>query len=215
MHSPIAPVPLSNAHRDRVIRLLSAAFANDMLSMEQLDERLAAVYRAQTPAELEQLLVDPYDSRRTLHAWQDYQTTDALVPDRGVAVAVMGGFGVKGGWMVPRHLKVWAVAGGGELDLREARFSPGITNIEIVAAMGGVELTLPEGVRVEVVGGAFLGGFEHKAGTPIEDPEAPVVRVSGVAFMGGVEISRMRREYKNEKQYLAALARATDIQRRR
>jgi hypothetical protein len=215
MNSPYAPVPISSAHRDRVTRLLSAAFANDLLSMEQLDQRLAAVYRAQTPAELQQLLADPSDPSRSLDDWQRYSTTDSLVPERGVAVAVMGGFGVKGGWMVPRHLKVWAVMGGGELDLREARFSPGVTRIEIVACMGGVELTLPEGVRVEVVGGAFLGGFEHKAGTPIEDPEAPVVRVSGVAIMGGVDISRMRRQYKNERQYLAALARATEIQRGR
>ncbi len=215
MSSPYAPVPLSNAHRDRVTRLLSAAFANDMLSMEQLDARLAAVYRAQTPAELEQLLVDPYDSGRTLHAWQDYQTADDLVPARGIAAAMAGGFSVKGGWIVPRHLKVWAVAGGGDLDLREARFAPGVTVIEIVAVMGGADVILPEGIRIEVMGAAFLGGFEHSGGSVIEDPDAPIVRISGLAVCGGVSVSRSRRKFKNEKQYLAALARATDIQRRR
>ncbi|MFN7531099.1 MAG: hypothetical protein ACK5T7_08340, partial [Gemmatimonas sp.] len=83
----------------------------------------------------------------------------------------------------------------------------------VVAFMGGVDLVLPEGVRLEVVGAAFLGGFEYKAGAAVEDPDAPLVRVSGAAIMGGVDISRGRREYKSERQYLAALARATEIQR--
>jgi hypothetical protein len=213
MHAPYAPIPIAEAHRDRVVRLLAAAFANDLLTMEQLDARMAAAYRARTPAELQPLLADPVDPTRSLEEWQRYTATDALVPDRGVAAAVGGGFGVKGGWLVPRLLKVWAVAGGGELDLREARFSPGITQIDVVAFMGGVDIVLPDGVRVEVVGAAFLGGFAHVAGTPVEDPDAPLVRISGSAIMGAVEISRARREYKNERQYLAALARATEIQR--
>ncbi|MCZ8204655.1 DUF1707 domain-containing protein [Gemmatimonas sp.] len=213
MHSPYAPLPVTEAHRDRVVRLLAAAFANDLLSVEQLDGRLAAAYRVRTPAELQQLLVDPADPSRSLEDWQRCFTAEGVVPERGAAVAVAGGFGVKGGWLVPRQLKVWAVAGGGELDLREARFAPGMTEIEVVAFMGGVELVLPEGVRLEVVGAAFLGGFEYKAGAAVEDPAAPLVRVSGAAIMGGVDITRGRREYKNERQYLAALARATEIQR--
>lgn len=215
MHTPYAPAPLAEAHRDRLVRLLSAAYANDLLSPEQLDQRLAAVYQARTVAELEQLLVDPSDPRRSLEDWQRYHTAESLVPERGLAVAFAGGFGTKGQWLVPRHLKVWAVAGGGELDLREARFAPGVTQIEVVSLMGGVEVTLPEGVRVEVVGGAFLGGFDYHAGTAAEDPGAPLVRISGVAVMGAVEVSRSRREYRNERQYLAALSRATEIARGR
>ena len=213
MPSPYAPLPITEARRDRVVRVLAAAFANDLLTMEQLDGRLAAAYRVHTPAELQQLLADPADPSRSLDDWQRYVTTEALVPERGAAVAVAGGFGVKGGWLVPRQLKVWAVAGGGELDLREARFAPGTTEIEVVAFMGGVDLVLPKGVRLEVVGAAFLGGFEYKAGAAVEDPDAPLVRVSGAAIMGAVDISRGRREYKSERQYLAALARATEIQR--
>ena len=208
MHAPLQIIP---AHREKVVRMLAAAFANDMLTPEQLDERLTAVYLANSALELQQLLSDPFDPSRSLEDWQRYWTTDELVPERGVAAAMAGGFSVKGGWLVPRHLKVWAVAGGGELDLREARFAPGVTAIEVVAVMGGVDLVLPEGVRVEVVGAAFLGGFDHNAGAAVEDPNAPLIRVSGVAVMGGVDVSRSRREYKDERRYLAALARATEL----
>lgn len=213
MHSPYAPVVVTTAHRDQVVRLLSAAYANDLITMEQLDERLAAVYRVHSVGELQQLLINPNDPSRSLDDWQRYQAADAAVPERGVAAAIAGGFSAKGGWLVPRNLKVWAVAGGGDFDLREARFASGVTEIEVIAVMGGVEIILPEGIRVEVVGAAVLGGFEHKAGTPVEDPGAPVVRISGLAVAGGVDVSHGRREYKSERQYLAALSRATEIAR--
>lgn len=193
--------------------MLSAAFADDLLSMAQLEQRLAAVYRATSMAELQQQLVDPSDPTRWLNENTRYFTAAELVPERGVAAAIAGAFSAKGGWLVPRYLKVLAVAGGGDLDLREARFAPGVTTIDVVCIAGGVDLILPEGVRVEVIGAAFLGGFDHKSGMAVEDPDAPIVRVSGLAVLGGVDVTRSRREYKNEKQYLAALARATEVQR--
>jgi hypothetical protein len=47
----------------------------------------------------------------------------------------------------------------------------------------------------------------------VEDPDAPLVRVSGLAALGAVDVTRTRREYKSEKRYLAALARATEMSR--
>lgn len=208
-----ASVLIAQGHRDQVVRLLSAAYADDLLTVAQLDRRLTAVYRAQSMAELQQQLVDPADPTRWLNQNNRYFTASELVPERGLAAAIAGAFSAKGGWLVPRHLKVFALAGGGDLDLREARFAPGVTSIEVVAIAGGVDLILPEGIRVEVIGAAFLGGFEHSSGIAVEDPDAPLVRVSGIAVMGGVDVSRSRREYKSEKKYLAALARGTEIGR--
>lgn len=213
MTSPYAPVVITSAHRDRVVQLLSAAFANDRLSVEQLDERLSAVYRAQTPAELEWLLTDPADPNRSL-AMDGVETRLAsphVVPERGVAMAFMGGFSRKGPWIPPRHLKVVAVMGGGELDLREAKLSPGVTEIEIFSLMGGVEVTVPAGVRVECVGMAFMGGFSVTGGDVTEDPNAPVLRISGFVCMAGVDVRRKDRNKKGEKRYIQALERAEQV----
>jgi hypothetical protein len=54
--------------------------------------------------------------------------------------------------------------------------------------MGGLEVTVAPGVRLETDGFAFMGGFEDR----VDDPgatarDAPVVRVTGIAIMGGVE----------------------------
>jgi hypothetical protein len=215
MGHPLPPVPITELHRDRVVKLLSEAFANDRLSVDELDRRLALVYRAQSLPELDVLLDDPLAPGMSLAEQLRVVASDAVVPDRGVAAAIMGAFEAKGGWLVPRELKVWAVAGGGELDLREARFAPGLTRIDVVAFMGGVDLQLPPGVRVEITGAGFLGGFQHETGEPVEDPYAPVVRVSGLAFAGAVDVKSLPRDRKHERRYVEALERAEAFKRRR
>jgi hypothetical protein len=213
MTSPYAPITLSDAHRERVVQLLSAAFANDRLSMEQLDERLSAVYRAQSQHELEMLLADPSDPARSLamEGAPSRVASPAVVADRGVAMALMGGFQRKGPWIVPRHLKVVAVMGGGELDLRDAKLGPGVTEIEIFTMWGGVEILVPDGVRVDVSGMGVMGGFSASGGSTSEDPNAPVLRVSGLAIMGGVDVRRKDRGKKSEKRYIEALERAEQL----
>ena len=55
--------------------------------------------------------------------------------------------------------------------------------------MGGVEIIVPRGIRVETIGGAFMGGFAADAGDATAiDPAQPVLRVSGLAVMGGVDV---------------------------
>ena len=110
------------------------------------------------------------------------------VPPRGAIFAVMGGQERAGSWIVPRQLKVVVLMGGAEIDLREARFGPGVTEIEIFAVMGGAHIIVPPGVCVESLGAAFMGGFDAKAGDATALSAAnPVLRVSGLAVMGGVE----------------------------
>ncbi|HEY0930029.1 MAG TPA: DUF1707 domain-containing protein [Gemmatimonas sp.] len=216
MHDSYAPVGVQPAHRERVVQLLSVAFANDRISMDQLDERLAAVYRAQSLGELELLLVDPMNPAGSL-AMESTVTriaSPAVVPERGVAAAIMGGFQREGPWIVPRHLKVTAIMGGGELDLREARLGPGVTEIEVFTLWGGVEIIVPDGVRVDIVGMAFMGGFTIRGGSATDDPHAPVLRVSGLAVMGGVDVRRKDRGRQGEKRYKQALDRAKKVRDR-
>jgi len=54
--------------------------------------------------------------------------------------------------------------------------------------MGGVEILVPPGVRVETSGIGVMGGFESFSQSG--DPAAPLLRISGFALMGGVEIAQ-------------------------
>jgi hypothetical protein len=212
--NPYAPVVVTTVHRERVVDVLSVAFANDRLTMEQLDQRLAAVYAAQSLGELELLLADPAQPQRSLAAAPTLTANAAAVPERGMAFAIMGGFASKGGWLVPRQLKVTGIMGGGDLDLREALFAPGVTEIEVYAIMGGVDIVVPDGVRIEINGVGFMGAFEQSGGSVVDDPGAPVLRITGAAIMGAVEVTRKPRGKKSDRRYVEALERAEQLRPR-
>ena len=108
-------------------------------------------------------------------------------------VAFFSGKKKAGSWELPRHMRVVAVCGGAELDLREAVIAPGVSLIETLTVMGGIEITVPPTIRVECEGDAIMGSFElHRSrkGPALlpPPPGAPVVRVTGDAYMGGVTV---------------------------
>ena len=205
------PSVVSEAQRAFVIQRISEAFATDRLTVEQLDERLARVYEATSVAGLEQLLAD-LDAPAQFGAGQVGNKRIAhefSVAERGVGIAVMGGFQRGAGWVVPRHFKAVALMGGVALDLREARLAAGVTEIEVYAMWGGVEILVPDGVRVECVGAAVMGGFSAQSDAAnLDDPNAPVLRVSGFVLMGGVDIKRKEPSKKKGRTFVQALEKA-------
>jgi hypothetical protein len=169
---------------------------------------LSLVYGAPTSAQLHGLVAElPALDRRKLDSGNSPMLApSALVPNRGVVIAFMGGAERTGSWLVPRELKVWAALGGALIDLRDAKFAPGITEIDVTAFMGGVEIIVPRGVRVETIGAAVMGGFGSNAGDATAlDPAQPVLRVTGLAIMGGVEVKVQKPGKRTLKKFEAAM----------
>src|SRR6185503_11365098 len=154
--------------REDVIQALGVHFASDDISVDELDRRLTPAIRATSRAELMEILADlpmlPDYARGPSAVIRSEVVTSRDVPGRGFVGALAGGTSRKGSWLVPQHLKVVAVMGGVELDLSQARLAPGVTEIDVYALMGGVDVIVPRGVRVEALGFAVLGGFEASAG---------------------------------------------------
>lgn len=196
--------------REQVIEALGAHFAQGDLDMDELENRLALAFRANDAAALRDLVHDlpaalPDDDRGyARHAAGSPRET---VPERGVQAAILGGSERKGSWAVPRHLKVVAIMGGVELDLRQAILAPGTTEIEVFAIMGGVEIIVPAGVRVESMGMAVMGGFEVSAGDATATDQ-PLIRLSGLALMAGVEAKHRRPSAKAIRRFERAVAKA-------
>ena len=199
MNSPNPAIPASSSpngerplatERESVVQALSEHFARDRLSLTEFEQRLERAYSLTSADQLRSLVADLPLGQGTPLTPEAVPPLVPLsdVPPRGAVFAVMGGAERGGSWIVPRQLKVVAVLGGVELDLREARFGAGVTDIEIFALMGGVSIVVPPGVRVESMGAAFMGGFELKAGDASAlSPAHPVLRLSGLVVMGGVE----------------------------
>lgn len=186
--SPLAPTPAALRHRrEHTIARLCDHFAHDHLEAHELEELIDRAHEARSLAALDNLLAGLPD----LGAAPVTET--AVVPaapaqQHQVVVAIMGGAERKGAWSPPSNLYVVAVMGGSLLDFRDAVLAPGVTNVMVLAMMGGVEIIVPPGLRVESNGIGIMGGFEHAAKHPAEGGGGPVLRISGAAIMGGVEI---------------------------
>ena len=185
-NSPI-PAPSLDSARERVVERLSTHYARDQLTLEDLESRLERVYAARSMDAIESVLtglpaVAPAGTPTTAVA-------GVKRPRGRTYMAVMSGVVRRGAWLVPKHIHAVAFMGGVELDLREAIIDPQLTEISVLAVMGGVVVTVPPNVRLESDGFAFMGGFEDQLKQPASgDPNAPVVKLTGFAFMGGVEV---------------------------
>ncbi len=196
--SPAVPDPrhlrASDADRERIANVLRDAAGDGRLTMAELDERLDAVYAAKTYAELEPIT---HDLPATGAAYTPAVPPSAAVdparfggqPTSAAAVAILGGFSRKGDWVVPKTFNAFMFMGGGEIDMREARFEDREVSIHIVAIMGGCEIIVPDDATVRVTGVGVMGAFEHTV-SGAEKPGGPLITISGLAFMGGVDVKR-------------------------
>ncbi|WP_198351534.1 DUF1707 SHOCT-like domain-containing protein [Streptomyces typhae] len=216
----------SDADREKVADALREALAEGRLDMEEFGERLDAAYRARTYGELTPLTRDlpaalqpgprvpmtkrtPGDDDSLEIDWSERIVGGE--PSSGGAVAFWGGFNRKGGWTVGRLFTSFAMWGGGEIDLREARFADRDVVIRCFAIMGGIHVTVPPELNVTVKGFGIMGGFDDDA-TGVGTPGSPRVVVTGFALMGGVGVERKLR--KQERARLKAERKALHEQRR-
>lgn len=82
-----------------------------------------------------------------------------------------------------------AIFGGADIDLRDAKIAEEGATLELVAIFGGIEIKVPEDMRVEVTGLPIFGGWENKTRKPKDiDENQPVLHIHCVAAFGGIEI---------------------------
>ena len=173
--------------RERAVERLSIHYARDQLTLDDLESRLERAYAARSPEALEAVLTGLPALAPTASA-PNAGAVAPRAPRSRKYVAFMSGIVRRGAWLVPKRIHAIAFMGGVELDLREATLGPDVTEIHVLAVMGGVVVTVPPNVRLECDGFAFMGGFEDQLKLPASgDPDAPVVRLTGFAMMGGVE----------------------------
>lgn len=185
------PTTTLQAAREQTIDALCRRFADDTLSMPELERRLDRARSARTRDELRTLLSDlptpPTVPSRTTTASgpptrqpgrqpaaaqtagqrrapaQRRPGAEGEVRTSGsVALAVLGGTRRAGKWAPPENMLAFAVMGGVELDFRDAVLEPGsVTTINCFAFWGGIDITVPPDVRLDTGGFALMGGFEQ------------------------------------------------------
>ncbi|MGH7446473.1 MAG: hypothetical protein ACRELT_02865, partial [Longimicrobiales bacterium] len=104
-------------------------------------------------------------------------------------IACMCGVERTGSWVPGRKNVVIAFMGGADLDFRDVALPADVTEVFILALMGGVDIVVPPHIIVDASGIAIMGGFAHASAPRNPAPGTPVLRISGFCMMGGVDIS--------------------------
>ena len=111
---------------------------------------------------------------------------DAKPPGAFRAIAVMGGSNRSVASSEFVGGDVFAVMGGCDIDLRNAKITREAV-IDVVVFWGGIEIKVPPGWRIENRIAPVLGAVVDKTSNSAP-PTAPVLVVRGSAIMGGIEI---------------------------
>ncbi|MEO3823636.1 DUF1707 domain-containing protein [Actinomadura sp. B10D3] len=193
---PARPSPAgmraSDADRDQVADRLREALAEGRITPEEHAERIDAVYKAKTYAELEPVLSDlpgELAPGPRVDLRKDTRPPAPPPPQSPNLVAIFSGVERKGRWLVEPTTNVSCVFGGADLDFRQAVLSRGEVTVNVTCVFGGVTMTVPPGVRVIASNTAVFGGNDLPE-DDTTDPDAPVIRVTGMLLFGGVTVTR-------------------------
>ena len=191
MEPPKAVVPVG-AVRERVIQTLTEAFANDVLTVTELEERLEKAYRAQTSEEALALIagLPSRPAPGTAVASVDDPPAISLTRQRERFVSIMSSQSRRGAWTVPRQMDVLGLWSDTTIDLTHANVPRDIIDIHVNVVMASMTIVVPPGMYVENRVGSFAASVESEPSVALAPmrPGIPVVRLTGHCVFGSLEI---------------------------
>jgi hypothetical protein len=180
------------AQRERTIKILSECFARNLLEMEEFERRVAQAHQARSVQDLARLIDDipgelvaeaertpePAGARR-LMLRDDEQTVHGIMMTRRL----------RGQWLKCRIVNSRTVMSSVELDFRDIELPDGIVEINVLAVMSSVVLTVPPELPVQTdlvpVLGEVKEGRKVKTTLPVKGPG---LRLTGFAVMSEVKV---------------------------
>jgi hypothetical protein len=188
------PVSLER-EREKTIELLSQHFAHDNLALDELERRMALVYKASDLQSLRELTRDLPSTEAPVPVRAAAPVPPAFLPESGRILSVMATTKRKGVWQPPRDLDLRCVMSETHLDFTQAQLVQGVTEIDIFALMASVKLIVPPGVRVVCQPGAFMAEVaDETTDPPPVGSGAPVIRITGFVMMTELKVFVRTRE---------------------
>jgi Domain of unknown function (DUF1707)/Cell wall-active antibiotics response 4TMS YvqF len=201
-----APLPTLSRAREQKISELSQHFANDDLSLDELERRIEQVYKAANVAELEaitsdlraplpvpaNILVPPSAAPTNVPA-----PVGAEVPVQGGRIlAVMSESRRTGHWVVPPRVEVVSFMADTKIDLTHAVMPPGGAEFHVRSIWAACKIIVPPEVRVINEMHAIMASVVSKASEmdPRGARPGPTLRLTGTALMAEVKVVVRRRE---------------------
>jgi hypothetical protein len=156
----------SDTERDQSVELLRSAVVEGRLTLEEFTERVELAQAARTDLELAALSRDLPANQPAARA--PSAAADATPGERHRAFCSR--ISRSGPWSLPAHGSYSSIFGTIDLDLRQARLTADVTDLDVFNLFGTVTVIVPEGVEVSVDGGGLF------ASQVIDSPQVPPVR---------------------------------------
>jgi hypothetical protein len=197
------PVPSLSRAREQKISELSTHFANDDLSLEELERRIERVYRANSVAELEEITADLRLAVAPAVPTSTGQTSRAVATSYELAstrlLSFMSSTRRVGRWAVPQTLNLVAIMSDTKIDFTHAVMPSGVIEVHMRAIMASCKLVVPPNVRVINETHSVMSTVRSRADELLPEgvsatPDSPVIRLTGVALMSDVKVVVRRRE---------------------
>jgi hypothetical protein len=194
--------------RERVIQQLSEHFANDRLSLEELESRMELAYKAGTLSDLQRLTADlPSAAAAAVPAPLPPEELPTLSRERERVYSVMSETKRSGAWLVPQRLDLLAMMSDTTIDLTQATLPTGIIDIHVRSICAAVKIVVPPGLqvvsRISSLMSSVRGSGEPKeaaaAGSSTAWTQGTVIRLSGWALMAEVQTKVRRREQRSRE----------------
>jgi hypothetical protein len=188
--------------REQKITELSTHFANDDLTLEDLERRIERVYKAVNIAELDSITADLVGagpaspgSVELRPARNASGVPAGPTPNSGRILSIMGESRRMGRWQVPQRLEVVSIMSDMKIDLTQAVMPAGIVEIDMRVVWAACKVVVPPGMRVINEVHSIMASVNSKAGDAETGASfVPTIRLTGLALMAEVKVVVRRRE---------------------
>lgn len=179
----------SDGERQEIAARLNDAVGKGQLTLAEFSERVDTALAARTRGELEQVVADlPAAAVPAAAPVAAPAGAAAERPKAQWSVALVGGTRRTGRWRVPERSIGVSIVGGADLNMRDAELSAPRVEITRYSLIGGVQLKVPRGVRIEVGGVTLIGGKDIRVDEAAVPPGAPVIALRVFTLLGGVSV---------------------------
>jgi len=206
MPDPTPPLSSLSRARETKINELSTHFANDDLTLEELERRIERVYKAASIVELEEITADlrkamtlPVDQSIVPSSSKSTAVSSSYQTIAGRVLAFMSSTRRVGRWLVPPKLDVVAIMSDTKLDFTHAAMPGAVIDVHVRAVMASCKLVVPPNVRVINETHALMANVRSRAsevlpGDAPASTASPVIRLTGYALMSDVNVVVRRLE---------------------
>ncbi len=173
--------------RERALDLLTAAYAQDRLPLDDYERRARAVQQARDAGDIALVTADlPAAAQQS--SPRHFPVESRHGPQETVA-CIMSDRRMSGDWLSSDAVTGITVMGSTTMDLRDATLPPGRLRIELFTLMGETKIIVPPGLPVRLSAFPLMAEARLDDRVPRRvDPDSPWVEVSGMAVMGEIRV---------------------------